>query len=93
MEKQSKGVLFAEFARRTLAGVFSWLLVFMGSLGVLVSFLVYFGDYPEKSPLLSAISFGVCILVIAVGIYGNPRFRERITPLFGKADQYSTVRW
>ena len=78
MEKQSKGVLFAELAGRTLAGVFGWLLVFMGSLGVLVSLLVYFGDYPGKSPLLSAISVGVCILVIAVGIYGNPRFRERI---------------
>jgi len=48
MEKQSKGVLFAEFAGRTLAGVFGWLLVFMGSLGVLVSLLVYFGDYPGK---------------------------------------------
>ena len=33
MEKQSKGVLFAELAGRTLAGVFGWLLVFMGSLG------------------------------------------------------------
>ena len=78
MEKQSKGVLFAELAGRILAGVFGWLLVFMGSLGVLVSLLVYFGDYPGKSPLLSAISIGVCILVIAVGIYGNPRLRERI---------------
>ena len=78
MEKQSKGVLFAEFAGRTFAGVFGWLLVFMGSLGVLASLLVYFGDYPGKSPLLSAISVGVCVLVIAVGIYGNPRFRERI---------------
>ena len=78
MEKQSKGVLFAELAGRTLAGVFSWLLVFMGSLGVLGSFLVYFGDYPGKSPVLSTISVGVSTLVIAVGIYGNPRFRERI---------------
>jgi len=78
MEKQSKGVLFAELAGRTLAGAFGWLLVFMGILGVLVSFLVYSGEYPGKSPLLSAISVGVCILVIAAGIYGNPRFRERI---------------
>lgn len=78
MEKHSKGILFAELAGRILAGAFGWLLVFMGALGVLVSLLVYFGDYPGKSPLLSAISFGVCILVIAIGIYGNPQFRERI---------------
>ena len=78
MGKYSRGVLFAELAGRTLAGVFSWLLVFIGSLGVLVSFVVYFGDYPGKNPVLSAISVGVSILVVAVGIYGNPRFRERI---------------
>ena len=78
MERQSTGVLFAEIAGRTLAGVLGWLLVFMGSVGVFVSLLVYVGEYPGKSPLLSALSVGVCLLVVAAGIYGNPRFRERI---------------
>jgi hypothetical protein len=78
MGKQSKTVLFAALAGRILAGVFGWMLVFVGSLGVFVSLLVYVGDYPGKSPLLSALSFSVCLLVVAVGIYGNPRFREQI---------------
>ncbi|WP_135819654.1 hypothetical protein [Halostella litorea] len=78
MEKRSKGVRFAELAGRTLARALGWLLVLAGVLGVLATLVVYLGDYPGKSPVLSAVSFVACLLVIAGGVYGNPRFRERI---------------
>lgn len=76
--------MLTEQVGRILAGALGWSLVFMGVLGVLYSLLIFFGDSPSPdNPLALAISLGVCALVIAIGIYGNPRHRERIHSYLG----------
>jgi hypothetical protein len=70
--------LLVEFGGRVLAGALGWLLVFAGCLCLLGSLAVVLVDYPGETPLLNALSVGASLLVVLLGVYGNPRLRERI---------------
>ena len=73
-----KSVVLAEQIGRIFAGALGWILVFMGVLGFLISVVgLFFG--PEWSgPIGSLVTASISLLVVAVGIYGNPQYRERI---------------
>lgn len=78
MAEKSEGALFAELGGRVLAGALGWLLVLLGVLGVVATLLRALGNTAPTSTTGTVIALGVSVLVIAIGIYGNPRLRERI---------------
>ncbi|WP_353634176.1 hypothetical protein ABSL23_13985 [Halobacterium sp. NMX12-1] len=78
MSEKSSAIAAAEFGGRVLSGALGWVLVLLGSLGVVLTLLRIAGGTAPSSPVGSAVAFAVSVLVVAVGLYGNPRIRERI---------------
>lgn len=83
MEGRSRGVVLAEHVGRILAGALGWILVFMGALGFLISLVGLFFGPEWRGPIGSLVTASVSLLVVAIGIYGNPQYRERIHSSFG----------
>lgn len=78
MAKKSTAVTLTELGGRTLAGALGWVLVLLGSLGAVLTVLRLVGGTAPTNYAASAVIFAACVLVVAVGLYGNPRIRERI---------------
>ncbi len=80
MAGSSKGVVLVEQIGRILSGALGWILVFMGVLGFLISLSgLFFG----RGPIGSLVTASISLLVVAIGIYGNPQYRERIHSSLG----------
>lgn len=73
-----KGVVLAEQIGRIFAGALGWMLVFVGVLGLLISLTGLFFGPEWRSPIGSLVTASISLLVVAIGIYGNPQYRERI---------------
>jgi len=82
----SKGVVLAEQLGRILAGALGWMLLFMGALGFLSSLLGLFFGPEWRGPIGSLVTVSISLVVVAIGIYGNPRYRERIHGSLGYSD-------
>jgi hypothetical protein len=83
MEGRSRGVVLAEHVGRILAGALGWILVVIGVLGFLISLVGLFFGPEWRGPIGSLVTASVSVLVVAIGIYGNPKYRERIHYSFG----------
>jgi hypothetical protein len=83
MEGRSRGVVLAEHVGRILAGALGWILVVIGVLGFLISLVGLFFGPEWRGPIGSLVTASVSVLVVAIGIYGNPKYRERIHSSFG----------
>ncbi len=80
MAGPSKGVVVAEQIGRILSGALGWLLVVMGVLGFLISLGgLFFG----RGPIGSLVTASISLFVVAIGLYGNPQYRERIHSFLG----------
>jgi hypothetical protein len=73
-----RAIVLAEQIARSFAGALGWIVVIIGALGVLISLVgLFFG--PEWRGLIgSLVTTSLSLLLISIGIYGNPKYRERI---------------
>jgi len=78
MSEKSTGVVAIELGGRVLAGALGWVLVLLGTLGAAATLLRLAGGTAPTSLVGSAVALAVCVLVVAVGLYGNPSIRERL---------------
>lgn len=78
MGKKSTAVTLTELGGRTLAGALGWVLVLLGGLGATLTILRLVGTTAPTNYAASTVVLVVCALVVAVGLYGNPRIRERV---------------
>lgn len=83
MAGRSKSVVLTEQIGRILSGALGWILVFMGVLGFLISLSGLFFGPEWRGPIGSLVTASISLLVVAVGIYGNPQYRERIRSSLG----------
>jgi|GEM_PF-2526602 len=78
MGEKPTGVAAAELGGRVLAGALGWVLVLLGTLGAAATLLRLAGTTAPTNYTGSAVALAACVLVVAVGLYGNPSIRERL---------------
>jgi hypothetical protein len=66
---------------RLVAGALGWLLVLLGSFGVITTLLRELGGGAPTSTAGSAVALAASLSVVVVGLYGNPRVRDALQSL------------
>ncbi|AAG19416.1 hypothetical protein VNG_0999H [Halobacterium salinarum NRC-1] len=83
MLRMSSSTKLVEWIGRVSAGALGWVLVFMGTFGALFGLVQLFFGPEWRGPVGSLVVLAVSLLVVAMGIYGNPTYRERIHATLG----------
>lgn len=75
---QSKSFKLASTASKLLYGIAGWMLVGLGTFGLVMTFLRILSDSAPVDPVLSATVMLISMVFVLLGLFVNPRFRRRL---------------